>query len=275
MVKKKKQNTQPQKNKQQKKQQKKRLDVEKSLELFGDIETYNASIQDFVTDASEKLAKLRTFKESGDMANYAIEVHALKSDSKYFGFTRLAELALDQEMKSKENNMFYISEHFPELEKETLRALNIAKVYLGNEAETVEVIDEPKENTIKEKTILVVDDSEVIKKFIQKLFDNEYEVLVASDGKEAMNVIQQGMYNKLVGVFLDLNMPNVNGFQVLEFFRENDLFSKIPVSIITGVGSDELVAKAYEYPIVDVLRKPFNERDIKLIVEETVSKYMG
>lgn len=36
------------------------------------------------------------------MANYAIEVHALKSDSKYFGFTRLAELALDQEMKSKE-----------------------------------------------------------------------------------------------------------------------------------------------------------------------------
>ena len=239
------------------------VDVEKSLELFGDIETYNASIQDFVTDASEKLAKLRTFKESGDMANYAIEVHALKSDSKYFGFTRLAELALDQEMKSKENNMFYISEHFPELEKETLRALNIAKVYLG------------KENTIKEKTILVVDDSEVIKKFIQKLFDNEYEVLVASDGKEAMNVIQQGMYNKLVGVFLDLNMPNVNGFQVLEFFRENDLFSKIPVSIITGVGSDELVAKAYEYPIVDVLRKPFNERDIKLIVEETVSKYMG
>ena len=178
-------------------------------------------------------------------------------------------------MKSKENNMFYISEHFPELEKETLRALNIAKVYLGNEAETVEVIDEPKENTIKEKTILVVDDSEVIKKFIQKLFDNEYEVLVASDGKEAMNAIQQGMYNKLVGVFLDLNMPNVNGFQVLEFFRENDLFSKIPVSIITGVGSDELVAKAYEYPIVDVLRKPFNERDIKLIVEETVSKYMG
>ena len=169
------------------------VDVEKSLELFGDIETYNASIQDFVTDASEKLAKLRTFKESGDMANYAIEVHALKSDSKYFGFTRLAELALDQEMKSKENNMFYISEHFPELEKETLRALNIAKVYLGNEAETVEVIDEPKENTIKEKTILVVDDSEVIKKFIQKLFDNEYEVLVASDGKEAMNVIQHGM----------------------------------------------------------------------------------
>ena len=247
------------------------VDVEKSLELFGDIETYNASIQDFVTDASEKLAKLRTFKESGDMANYAIEVHALKSDSKYFGFTRLAELALDQEMKSKENNMFYISEHFPELEKETLRALNIAKVYLGNEAETVEVIDEPKENTIKEKTILVVDDSEVIKKFIQKLFDNEYEVLVASDGKEAMNVIQQGMYNKLVGVFLDLNMPNVNGFEVLDYYKSKDLFRSIPISIITGVDDKESIDKAFKYPIVDILLKPFNERDVKKILEKTIN----
>ena len=82
------------------------------------------------------------------------------------------------------------------------------------------------------------------------------------------------MYSKLVGVLLDLNMPNVNGFQVLEFFKENNLFERIPVSIITGVGADELVQKAYEYPIVDVLRKPFNENDIKNVVEKTVSRYV-
>ncbi len=247
------------------------VDVEKSLELFGDLETYNDSIKDFITDASSKIEKLKEFKAVGDMANYAIEVHALKSDAKYFGFTTLAELALNHEMKSKENNMFYISENFPELEQETKRCLNIAKVYCGEITEIPEESQE-KENTIKENTILVVDDSEVIKKFIQKLFNNEYEVLVASDGKEAMSIIQQGMYNKLVAVLLDLNMPNVDGFQVLNFFRENDLFSKIPVSIITGVGSDELIARAYEYPIVDVLRKPFNEKDIKEILENTISK---
>ena len=48
------------------------------------------------------------------------------------------------------------------------------------------------------------------------------------------------------------------------------MFDLIPVSIITGVGNDELVAKAFNYPIVDVLRKPFNERDIKEVVEKTV-----
>lgn len=250
------------------------VNVQESLELFGDIDTYNASVVDFLTDANEKLNQLRNYKQVSDMANYSIQVHALKSDAKYFGFDKLAELALDQEMKSKANDMFYISEHFDELEKETVKAINIIKVYLGQETE--EVIKAQENSVIsdipKDKAILVVDDSEVIKKFIQKLFDNKYEILEASDGAEALSIIGSEAINKLVGVFLDLNMPNVNGFQVLDYFKNNDLFQKIPVSIITGVGSNELVARAYDYPIVEVLRKPFNENDIKRVVEETVNR---
>ncbi len=263
------------------------VDVDKSLELFGDIEMYNDSIIDFINDASKKLEQLKTYKENADMANYAIQVHALKSDARYFGFTKLADMALDQEMKSKANDMYYISDHFDELEKETEKALNIAKVYLGKEDNVKASSEEDEEKQTeekatddfmnqveKDKTILIVDDSEVIKNFIQKIFNNKYQILVASDGNEAMRAIEKGMYSKLVGVLLDLNMPNVNGFQVLEFFKENNLFERIPVSIITGVGADELVQKAYEYPIVDVLRKPFNENDIKNVVEKTVSRYV-
>ena len=248
------------------------VDVDKSLELFGDLETYNSSLLDFINDVSEKIDKLRSFKEIGDMTNYSIDVHSIKSDAKYFGFNKLADIALDHEIKSKENNMFYISQHYDELEQEMNNALRIVKVYLGDES-----IDDFKEikqeiNTPKEKTILIVDDSEVIKNFIEKLFNNEYEILVASDGMEAINIIREGKYNNLVGMFLDLNMPNVNGFQVLDFFKENNLFEKIPVSIITGVGSDDLVAKAYQYPIIDVLRKPFNEKNIRFVVNKTVNK---
>ena len=263
------------------------VDVDKSLELFGDIEMYNDSIIDFINDASKKLEQLKTYKENADMANYAIQVHALKSDARYFGFTKLADMALDQEMKSKANDMYYISDHFDELEKEAEKALNIAKVYLGKEENVKASSEEDEEEQTeekatddfmnqveKDKTILIVDDSEVIKNFIQKIFNNKYQILVASDGNEARRAIEKGMYSKLAGVLLDLNMPNVNGFQVLEFFKENNLFERIPVSIITGVGADELVQKAYEYPIVDVLRKPFNENDIKNVVEKTVSRYV-
>lgn len=247
------------------------VDVDKCLELFGDIEMYNESMNDFVTDASSKLEKLREFKAKGDMANYAIEVHALKSDAKYFGFTKLAEIAYDQEMKSKENNMFYISEHFNELEQETIKALNISKTYLGKETAEVVTTDTQNNNAPKDKTILVVDDSDVIKNFIQKLFSNQYEILLASDGLEAINIINSGNYKNIVAILLDLNMPNVNGFQVLEYFKNNSLFEHIPVSIITGVGSDDLVYKTYDYPIIDVLRKPFNENDIKQVVNNTIN----
>ena len=250
------------------------VNVQASLDLFGDIETYNQSIVDFLTDATEKLEQLRNYKESGDMSNYSIQVHALKSDAKYFGFEKLAELALDQEMKSKANDMFYICEHFDELEKETTRAINITKVYLGHENESIlanNVI--AVDNSPKDQSILVVDDSEVIKRFIEKIFNNKYEVLQAGDGLEAINIISRDNGNKIAGVLLDLNMPKVNGFQVLDYFNVNNLFEKIPVSIITGVGSNELVARAYDYPIIEVLRKPFNEKDIKRVVEETVSRF--
>ena len=75
---------------------------------------------------------------------------------------------------------------------------------------------------------------------------------------------------KIKAMLLDLNMPNVNGFEVLDYFKSNDLFKKYPTSIITGVDDKESIEKAYKYPIIDILLKPFNERDIKEVVEKTV-----
>jgi putative two-component system response regulator len=66
-------------------------------------------------------------------------------------------------------------------------------------------------------------------------------------------------------------MPNIDGFAVLEYFKENNLFNKIPVAIITGDDSKEAIEKAFKYPIVDMLNKPFNEKDVKIIVEKTVN----
>ena len=93
------------------------VDVEKSLELFGDIGTYNSTLEDFLKGMEESLPKIKTFKEEGDMANYAILVHSLKSDSKYFGFTKLAELALQHEMQSKANDIDFVYLNYDELNK--------------------------------------------------------------------------------------------------------------------------------------------------------------
>ena len=126
------------------------------------------------------------------------------------------------------------------------------------------------EKVIKDKTILVVDDSNVVRNFVYKIFNSEYDVLIANDGKEALDIIRANVDDKIVGMLLDLNMPNVDGFQVLDYFKQANLFARIPVAIITGEGTQSNIERAYQYPIVDMLQKPFNEVNVKNIVNKLI-----
>lgn len=245
------------------------IDVNKSLELFGDMESYDATLEDFLNMAPQKLKELEKYKEVADMTNYSILAHSLKSDSRYLGFTALAEICLNHEMKSKENDMVFVYQNFDQLVKEANRIIVLVQKYLGKEPSEVTLTE--KVVTDKSKKILVVDDSNIIRNLITKFFDNEYEVLTANDGKEALEIISANMEHPLYGILLDLYMPSVNGFAVLEYFKNQNLFSKIPVAIITGDDSRETVQKVFSYPIVDVLNKPFNERDIKRVVTSMIN----
>ena len=242
------------------------VNVKNSLELFGDMETYNDTLKSFLEDIDEMVSNLTKYKEIADMANYAILVHSLKSDSKYFGFDTLAEISYKHELESKANNIYYIYDNFSVLMDELNRILLVVRNYLNYDIPEVSVSF----NESKDKSILVVDDSKVIENFMKKILGNDYEVIVANDGKEAIKEI--GENTKIEGMLLDLNMPNVNGFEVLKYMEENNLFSRIPTAIITGVGSDEIVNQLNDYSIFGILRKPFNEKDVKDIVDKIVNQ---
>ena len=245
------------------------VNLKQSLELFGDMDTYNDNLDEFLRDVTDKVEKLTGFKEHADMANYAILVHSIKSDAKYFGFDKLAEIAFNHEQESKNNNMFYVYDHYDELMAEVNRIVNLVKQYLGLEYEkhvpTVET------NVVKENTILVVDDSNVVNNFIAKIFNNSYEVLLAQDGQEAIDyLVSQG--DKIKGMLLDLNMPNVNGYDVLDYMETHGLFEKIKVAIISGINSAKIQETTKSYPIKAILEKPFNEVNVKRVVELITKK---
>jgi putative two-component system response regulator len=169
-------------------------------------------------------------------------------------------------MEGKANNISYIYDHYDELIAETNRIISLTSSYLGAEQKTIE-----KTHIIsKDSAILVVDDSDLITNFISRIFNDTFEVIMAHDGKEAIDILTTTIDNKIKGILLDLNMPNINGFEVLDFFKENNLFNKYPVSIITGADDRESIDRAFKYPIIDMLPKPFNERDVKRVVEKTV-----
>ena len=229
---------------------------------------YDSTLEDFLNEVGNRLERIKKYKEISDMANYAIEVHALKSDSKYFGFDKLADISYNHEMESKKNNMFYVVDHYDELITEANRIVNLVQEYLGREI-VVKPVEE-KVDTIKDKTILIVDDSNVTRNFVQKIFSSIYNVKVATDGNEAINYISNNDEHKIVAVLLDLNMPGIGGYDVLDYFKTNNLFSTIPVSIITSDNSKETRDRVFSYGVVDILVKPFNERDVKQVLDKTI-----
>ncbi len=121
------------------------------------------------------------------------------------------------------------------------------------------------------KSIIVADDSNIIVNIVRKAFEGQYNILSAENGQVAIDVIKNNNLDDIVGMLLDLNMPEVDGFAVLEYLKQNNLFSQVPVSIITGDDDMDVIDKAFEYNIIDVLKKPFTIDNVKKIVEKTIS----
>lgn len=126
-------------------------------------------------------------------------------------------------------------------------------------------------NVLRNK-IIIADDSPVITNFFSKIFRNEFEVIVAHNGKEVIDIVNQYMNDSLVGLFLDLQMPVMNGFEVLDYFKEHDLFKVVPVSIISGEDTEEGIKRAMSYQgVIDMIQKPFDATSIRAIVDKTVT----
>ncbi len=455
------------------------VNVEKSLELFGDMEMYDATLNDFVEDVEKRIDSLKKFRETGDMQNYAIEVHALKSDARYLGFTTLADLSYESELKSKAGDIMFVQENHPKIMAEAKKMVDIAKQYLGlapvqsvaaapaaqpteqvqpqpapveqpveaaptpveqpaapvapvetqvvaqpqpvapvapvetqvvaqpqpaapvapqpvqdpmaqaivnqgmapeaqpvvpapvtqpvsapampvqqevppvapvepqvvaqpqpvapqpvapqpqvvQQAPVAAPVEAPAQPTVqffpadnqpaqptvqffpadnqpaqptvqffpagnqaqqpvaqpgmapavdgqKQGTILIVDDSNLVVNFVKTIFDSRYNVIIASDGAKAIELLDQEDVRKdIKACLLDLNMPNVDGYAVLEHCKQKGYFVRMPVAVESGVEDMASIDRVNAYPIVDILSKPFNERDVQRVIEKCLATY--
>ena len=431
------------------------INVQASLELFGDMEMYDETLGDFLDMSDEKITTLENYKNANDMPNYAIAVHALKSDARYLGFTTLADLSYESEMKSKAGDSVFVAENHPKILQEAKRVINLCQQYMGRELTAVipegsaapveaaapqanvvapapvaneapmmgveatsvqpvvsapvaevnpvavdmnsvqyasapvqdmnqvqvpvapveptvqqpvqpmQTFSEPMVQTqvvqpamdvqpvvqtpvvqtpvepvvqaapaqqevqinfsnagepvssqvqpavvteptiqffpaddfqhqdimsnalsmqqavsdagvaaVKQGIILVVDDSPLVANFVKKIFSKNYEVIIAHDGQKAIDIINDdSIRTQIKTCLLDLNMPNVSGFDVMDYFKEKGIFVRTPVAVISGAEDAPTLDKARSYPIIDVLAKPFNERDVQRVVEKCLACY--
>ena len=121
-----------------------------------------------------------------------------------------------------------------------------------------------------DKAIIVADDSMIVRNIIDKALNNEYVILQAKNGREAIKHIIAKKYD-IVGMLLDLNMPDSDGFVVLNYYKNNDLFKRYPIVIISGDDTKSTIDKAFKYDIVDMLNKPFSADNIKNAVSKIIN----
>lgn len=112
--------------------------------------------------------------------------------------------------------------------------------------------------------ILLIDDSKVMRKSAVKMLGADFDVVVAEDGQQGLDMILDDASIQVV--FTDLNMPKMNGYQLLEAVRthQDEGVRNLPVIVVTGAeNDDEAKEKALEQGATDFITKPFNSTDLK------------
>jgi len=104
--------------------------------------------------------------------------------------------------------------------------------------------------------ILIADDQEINREILKVIFEEQYGILEAADGVQAIDLIE-ARHEEIVLVFLDLLMPGKSGLDVLAYMTDRGYMDVIPVIMITGEATADTDEKAYEYGVSDIIYKPF------------------
>lgn len=120
-------------------------------------------------------------------------------------------------------------------------------------------------------SILVVDDNEMNRDLLTRRLERQgYTVTTAVDGQQALDILSQREFNL---VLLDIMLPVINGYQVLEQMKADPSSSHIPVIITTALDEADGKAKCIELGAYDYLTKPFNPVTLKSRISDCLSRH--
>ncbi len=114
-------------------------------------------------------------------------------------------------------------------------------------------------------TILVVDDTETNIDILLSLLGDEYDILVALDGKSALDIVQDE--DNIDLILLDIMMPNMDGYSVCKVLKSRENSKDIPVIFITAKIDENSIERAYDAGGIDYITKPLKPRELKARVK--------
>ena len=120
--------------------------------------------------------------------------------------------------------------------------------------------------------ILLVDDSAMNRMILKEILGGDYRILEAENGQECLEKLQTEAGN-IALVLLDINMPVMDGFEVLKAMNANHTIEDIPVIMISSDDSDAAIRRSYELGANDYVNRPFDARIVYRRVTNTIKLY--
>lgn len=108
--------------------------------------------------------------------------------------------------------------------------------------------------------ILCVDDDVTSRLIVEAKLKNDYDILLAASGKEAIDFLAEKMVDLIL---LDIMMPEMDGYAVIEILKQNDRLKSIPIIFLTGMTSPKEIQKGFEVGGSDYLVKPYSTLELK------------
>ena len=125
----------------------------------------------------------------------------------------------------------------------------------------------------KRQKILIVDDSEFNRDMLKEILRETYNYLEAENGNQAIQIMGENPGIDLM--LLDINMPQMNGFEVLKWMNQSRCIDETPVIMISSEDAVDTMRKAYELGITDYITRPFDSVIVKKRVQNTLDLYMN
>lgn len=126
--------------------------------------------------------------------------------------------------------------------------------------------------TVQKEKILIVDDSEMNRSILADMLGDEYEIMEAENGVQAVDILQK-QATEISLILLDMVMPKMNGFEVLTVMKRNQWMEDIPVIMISAESGSSYVQQAYEMGITDFIVRPFDALIVHRRVVNTIFLY--
>jgi two-component system, chemotaxis family, chemotaxis protein CheY len=119
------------------------------------------------------------------------------------------------------------------------------------------------------KTILIVEDSATTRALIRAVIDEigEFETVEASSGFEALKMLPQQQYDLII---TDINMPDINGLELISFVRNNPRFTHLPIVIVSTERSEEDKRRGMALGATAYVTKPFKSFELQEIIKKTM-----